>query len=519
MKKVSSIFLMFALLLTLIIPVSAANTPSPKEEVVYGLLNTDGSVKNLYVVNIFDGGNITDYGNYTDIRNLTSSEKINKNGDEITINTTADKFYYQGTPESNELPWNIEIRYFLDGKEIDGKDLGGKSGSLKILISIKRNSKVNSIFFNNYALQTTISLDNRLCSNIKADNATIAEAGNKKQIAFTILPGKDAEITITADVRDFEMEPVLINGIKLALNINIDTSEFTKQIAELTDAVKKLDDGASELLDGINQLSDGMQKYIDGIKAFKDGLEQIPAGINKLSEGASLLKNGLSELSKQNDFIMNGVLAIQQATFDSVNAQLSVQLGSAGFSIPVLTPENYNEILSSDPLSSIPDIVAVKQQLDSIIQFTQGLKSYLVGVSLLDAGASELIMGVSEFKNSSSTIVASANELYNAGAELNTAIKKLRDGLASYKAGTKEFREGTSDIDSEIDSKINEILDSLTGSDDKVVSFVSHKNTNVIAVQFVLKTDPISLPETQESVKSEPAKLTIWQRLLKLFGL
>jgi len=98
-------------------------------------------------------------------------------------------------------------------------------------------------------------------------------------------------------------------------------------------------------------------------------------------------------------------------------------------------------------------------------------------------------------------------------------MKKLRDGIASYKAGTKEFNEGISDINSEIDSKISEILDSMTGSDAKVVSFVSDKNTNVTAVQFVLKTDLINLPEIQETVKPEPAKLTIWQRLLKLFGI
>ncbi len=519
MVFILTITFIFALLSTYVIPASAANTPSPKEEVVYGLLNLDGSVKDLYVVNIFDGGSIIDYGNYSDIRNLTTSEKLNKNGDEITINTTADKFYYQGTLERRELPWDISIKYFLDGKELEGKDLGGKSGALKIIISIKRNNKVNSTFFNNYALQVTISLDSKLCSNIKADNATVAEAGNKKQLSFTVLPGKEAEITVTADVRNFEMEPISINGIKLALDINIDSSEFKKQIAELIDAVEKLDDGASELLDGINQLSDGMQKYLDGIKAFKDALEQIPKGVDKLNEGASLIKNGLSELSKQNESILNGSLAIQQATFDAVNAQLNTQLSNIGLSIPPLTPENYNEILSSEPLSSISDFASVKQQLDGVIQFTQGLKSYLDGVSQLDAGTSELVVGISEFKTSTSTIAASANELYNAGVDLNAAMKKLRDGIASYKAGTKEFNEGISDINSEIDSKISEILDSITGSDDKVVSFVSDKNTNVTAVQFVLKTDLINLPEIQETVKPEPAKLTIWQRLLKLFGI
>ncbi len=510
MKKILSIVLTFAFLLVHAIPLSAINASSPKEEVVYGILNHNGSVKNLYVVNIFDGSTITDYGRYSEIRNLTTSEKINENGDEITINTNADRFYYQGTLENRELPWDIAIKYLLDGKEISGEDLGGKSGALKILVSVKQNKKVNSIFFNNYALQITLSLDNRLCSSIKADNATIAEAGSKKQLAYTVLPGNGADIVVTADVHDFEMEPITINGIKLALDIDIDSNVFTEQISELANAIKGLDDGSSELLDGINWFSDGMQKYINGMKAFKDGLEQFSTGAGKLDEGASALKGGLSELTKQNDSIIAGAMAIQQATFDSVNSQLA----GMGLGIPALTPENYSAILSS-----IPNLDPVKKQLDGVVQFTQGIKSYLDGVSQLDSGASDLAKGISEFKLSASTISASANELYNAGAELNTAIKKLRDGLASYKTGTNQLREGTSSIDSEIDNKINEILSGVSGNDDKVVSFVSDKNTNVLAVQFVLKTEPVSAPEIQEPSRSEPAKLSFWQRLLKLFGL
>jgi len=510
MKKILSIVLIFAFLLIYVIPSSANNTPSLKEEVVYGILNIDGSVKNLYVVNIFTSGNITDYGHYSEIRNLTNSEKINRNGDEITINTKADRFYYQGTLENRELPWDIAIKYFLDGKEISGKDLGGKSGALKINVSVKQNKNANSIFFNIYALQITISLDNKLCSGIKAENATIAEAGNKKQLAYTVLPGNSADIVVTADVHDFEMEPVTINGIKLALDINIDNSIFNEQISELANAIKGLDDGTSELLNGINSLSDGMQKYINGMKAFKDGLGQLSDGAGKLEAGASQIKGGLSELTKQNDLILTGAMAIQQSTFDYVNSQL----GSMGLEFPALTPENYSAILSS-----VPQLSSVKKQLDGVVQFTQGLKSYMDGVSQIDSGISDLSKGISEFKLSTSKISSSANELYNAGAELNAGIKKFRDGLASYKAGTNKLREGTSNIDSEIENKVDEILSGIFGNDNKVASFVSDKNTNVTAVQFVLKTEPVNAPEIKEPSVPKSVRLNFWQRLLKLFGL
>lgn len=509
MKKILSFLLVFALLFASVIPASAVGTPSPKEEVVYGLLNLDGSVKSLYVVNSFNGGSITDYGSYSDIHNMTTSEKLIQKGDEISINTAADKFYYQGTLENRELPWDIAIKYFLDGREISPKELGGKSGKLKITLSVKQNNNINSTFFHNYALQIALSLDNKLCSNITTDNATIAEAGSKKQLTYTVLPGKGIDIAVTADVHDFEMEPITINGIRLSLGITVDTDEFTEQISELSDAVKGLDGGAGELLTGLNELSGGMQKYIDGMKAYKDGLGQLSEGTDRLNTGAAALSSGLSELEKYNDSLISGALAIQQATFDSVNAKLEeMKLG-----LPVLTPENYSAVLSP-----IPNLADVKKQLDGALQFTQGLKGYTEGVSQLSIGAANLAKGTSEFKSSSSVIAASADELYNAGAELNMGIKKLRDGLASYKNGTEKFRKGTSGMDSEINDKIDKMLGSISGKGDKAVSFVSDKNTNISSVQFVLKTDSINIPEAPKAAASKPAEESFWQKLLKLFS-
>jgi len=510
MKKILSFLLVFALLFTSGISTFAVGIPSPKEEVVYGILNLDGTVNNLYVVNIFNGGAITDYGNYSEIRNITTSEKLNQSGEQITINTNANKFYYQGTPEKKELPWNIAVKYYLDGKLISGRDLAGKSGKLKITVSVKQNNKVISTFFDNYALQIALSLDNKLCSNIRTDNATIAEAGSKKQLAYTVLPGNGIDITVTADVRDFEMDAITLNGIKLSLGIAVDSDEFTGQISELTSAIKGLDSGAAELLDGLNQLSEGMQKYVDGLKVFKAGLGQLSAGADKLSTGATSLKNGLSELTKNNNSLMNGALTVQEATFHSVNAKLS----EMGLGLPVLTPENYTTVLSP-----IADLSEVKKQLDGAVQFTQGLKSYLDGVEQIGKGASDLASGTSEFKSSTSVIASSANELYNAGVELNGAIKKLRYGFASYKDGTKKLRNGTSGMDLSINNKIDEMLGSISGKGDKVISFMSDKNTNVSAIQFVLKTDSINVPEAEKPATPKAAEISFWQKLLKLFGL
>lgn len=509
MKKRLALIMSLIILLSSVAPMVTA-APSPKEEVIYGILSHDGSVENLYVVNIFDGGDITDYGIYNKLINMTTKDTLNQDDDRITVSTDSDKFYYQGNLDTKELPWKIDIKYYIDDKEIPAKDLAGMSGKLKLSIKATKNSNVSGSFYDNFGLQISVTLNNRLSKNIIANNATIAEAAGNKQINFTVLPGNPFEGTVTADVKDFEMDAISINAIRLSFDINVDSNQFTGQFSELIKGIEALDDGAKDLLDGLNELSDGIDDYVEGLNAFKNGIGQLSSGTDELYTGATSLSMGLSELSKQNSDINNGAAALLNAAFDAINAQLQ----GMGLGIPILTPENYSRILSN-----IPDLTAIKMQLDGVIQFVQGLKDYTDGVSQLSMGADELTSGIKKFKDSSDEIAAHANAIYDGAVKINSGIKELRDGLTAYKDGTNEFRNKTSGINTEIDNQINELLDEIAGTDDTVESFVSEKNTEITSVQFVLKTSPIEIPKAPVAEVTPPAKLNFWQKLLRLFGL
>lgn len=511
MKKALSLILCTAMLLASAAPYAHASS-SPKEEVVYGLLNNDGSVKNLYVVNIFQGGDITDYGIYDKIINLTTSEAIKTDGDMITVSTNADKFYYQGNMASKKLPWDINIKYYLDGVELSAEDLAGKSGSLKIEISIDKNPDADPYFYDNFGLQVSVSLYSRLSSNISAENATIAEAAGSKQISFTVLPGNPFIGTVTADVKDFEMDSISVNAIRMNFNIDIDNDALLGQFDGLIEGISRLDEGAGDLLSGIDELALGLSEYVEGLEVFKNGMGQMTAGIDDLNTGIASLNTGLLELAKQNNGINSGAKALQDMAFDAINAQLQ----GMGLGLPELTPENYESILSG---FGIQDLMVLKLQLDGIVQFVQGLKSYTDGVSQLSAGAGELAKGAFDFKNSAGEISSSANSIYEAAVKINSAVKELRTGMASYKEGTGRFREKTSGIGTGINEQIDELLSEITGGDDPLKSFVSEKNTGISSVQFILKTQPIKLPAPESNYAAEPAKLTFWQKLLKLFGL
>ena len=62
------------------------------------------------MVNIFElenDGQIKDYGTYSNVRNMTSTEEITYENDEITINASEGKLYYEGELEKAQLEYEL----------------------------------------------------------------------------------------------------------------------------------------------------------------------------------------------------------------------------------------------------------------------------------------------------------------------------------------------------------------------------------------------------------------------------
>ncbi len=62
-----------------------------------------------------------------------------------------------------------------------------------------KNAQVDPVFYENYMLQISLTLDSATCTNLEAPNATLANAGQNQQVTFTVLPGADADLTVSCD--------------------------------------------------------------------------------------------------------------------------------------------------------------------------------------------------------------------------------------------------------------------------------------------------------------------------------
>jgi len=619
--KVIAIVLVGILLFWGVVPAQAGEQIS-KEEVVYANLLSDGSVDVIYVVNSFvlnEAGQIVDYGDYTALRNMTSMEELQFENQQVTVDAEAGRLYYEGILNDNTLPWQFAITYWLDGKNITAEDLAGQDGHLQIDIQIEQNENCNPVFFENYALQVTLQLDTVICRNIRAEDATIANVGRNKQITYTLLPGQDSFLSVSADVTDFTMDQISLNGITLSMAVELNENQYgelTGNLKKISDAAVEFDDGTLELFHGMEtlydnatiltdylyDLKDGAILAVDGGKQLTDGLDALKSGADNLYSGTSDAVSGVKELKKGTADLQNGVDDLEDGTGEllygmeqlhggitEVNAQLRkldaeiekmeteldallkdfelteeekerlewitqevtsvmIEYGWAESSEELIAQlrdniENLKELRnniaalydamlelengSARLLAGMEELYDGTAELNKgTIVLSDGIAELYEGLIVLNDGTAELVAGATKLQDGSIALSDGLIELQNGSVELcegaialEEGILVLEDGLITLQGGTMEFRNETADLDRKLLDELRAGVDALFGNGDTVGSFVSDNNTNVQAVQFVIRTPAVELPDEPDIEETVTVQLTFWQKLLRLFGL
>lgn len=368
MKRFLKSAVALVLCTALVFPSSAvfAQQDVQKDEVVYVNLNDDGSVDEIYVVNSFDAGaasTVKDFGDYTNLKNLTNEDAITQNGSELSLELPQGKFYYQGTLNSKAIPWNISVLYTLDGKNISAQELAGKSGKLQITVQIRQNPDVDEVFFEHFALQASLTLNGDLCQNIQAPEATIANVGKNKSLSYILLPGKEKDLTITADVTDFEMDSMQINGIPLSLSIDKpDTTDVTQDLNKLQDGAVELDDGVKDLYDGVSELNDGAGDLYSGVWKLLNGTDDIKSGISEFYYGTKDFQAGVSQFSSSLNTLNQNSALVKEGLTGMYNA-LAPYLPSQG-------GDGSGE--GSGSSSQLEQLKALLTQMQSAVESIQG---------------------------------------------------------------------------------------------------------------------------------------------------
>lgn len=544
-KRWIAIGLAVVLVCTAASPVFAAQAPSEKEEVVYADLKDNGQTEEVYVVNIFENQKkIEDYGTYESVRNMTSTDEIRQKGDQIQIATEDDILYYQGNLRSGEIPWDIGITYFLDGKECSAKELAGSSGHLRIRVKIRQNQDADPEYFENYALQVTAALNTENCRNITAKGATEANAGGNRQFTWTLLPKTEKTLNLTADVADFEMESISFNGVKMNLDVDLDKGALTRQFDALETAVAAIDKGAKTLDKGTETLSEGAAALDEGARELKEKTAPLKKESRKLSQKlkeAGKLESVSGEVKGATEALAEGTEKLKEGisyqAFKAAMAQQGLDLDSLKSGNQQML-QLLNQLEGLIPAAYQEKFAEAKKLLQGNLGALSGMEQYLnqasKSVSQADEGADALAESYADFDKAIRSLSGQledvdlsqlgkladgAEALAEGSGSLKSGSSALSEGSGSLSVGTGELNSQTSGMSEKAGEEIDSVLSGISGTGEAVKSFVSEKNTNVKAVQFVIKNEAITLPEKSVPKETKEESRSLWQKFLDLFGI
>ncbi|MGN0963222.1 MAG: hypothetical protein ACI4PP_06560, partial [Clostridia bacterium] len=193
------------------------------------------------------------------------------------------------------------------------------------------------------------------------------------------------------------------------------------------------------------------------------GTEQ---GLSSLHQKTAVISSGASDLSRQ---------------YEEFNKEI-VKLAST------LTTmiEDMNELSEAISLLST--------RYDAL---DTGIQTYTEGVAALVAGFDQSAEAVTLLTTGSRELALYLSALCGSTDTLNEGALALAGGSEELNAGTAAFRAATTGMDTKVQTEIDNMISALTGGNGKTKSFVSDKNTNVTAVQFVISTDAVKTAEEE----------------------
>jgi putative membrane protein len=482
-------------------PDRAADT---REEVVYATLSPDGGTKEVNVVTILhnaEAGTIADYGDFAAVKNLTDTGAITQAGGTVTVSAPKGDLYYQGTMKNAELPWKLDVTYYLDGAELPAAELAGKSGHVRISIATSKNPAAEPSYFDNYMLQISLTLDSSKCTGITAPGGTVASAGVDKLVTFAAMPGAAGGFDVETDASAFSMEGIQFSAVPLSMKIDPpDTGALKSDLAKLTDAVSQLNDGIGQLEGGALDLKKGAGTLKDGSAAFAGGLNQLTGSAAGLMGGSAQIKEALNKIVSSLNGTGNGSadggglnLADLQQLPDGLK-QLAAGLDGVSSGLSDLKSgfaQSYGAL--KDAILKIPDATVSEAELGALYQASPDKKDtidtlaayYAAGVQTkatfaavrpafdnLDGALSKSIDALGTISSSLSSTAAQLSDALRSSdtasqlAQLSSGLQALSDNYGQFHEGLVAFAAGVSDLN----KNYGALNGGLAGLSDGVVS-------------------------------------------------
>lgn len=473
--------------------------PTEKTETVYSVLNSDGSISDTIVSSWLhdeDGiNNIKETLNLTDVKNIKSNEKPSKDGNTYTWNAKGNDVYYEGTA-TKQLPVSVKIRYELDGQEMSAKDIEGKSGHLKLMISFTNNySQVKNIngksivIHPSYLAGGMLNMSTGKFSNVKCESGKIVNDGTNEMLAFANIPGlnetlKSAgldkvnnqlgisdDVTVEADVNDFDLGSIMV-GMTNEIDLASELGDIGS-VSELTDGIDQLIEADNQLIDGSKQLYDGttqLKEQAAPLTGSSDQVRQLSAGAIQLNDGVKALQTGLTAYTNGVDTLAAG----SQQLYGIPQGVSQIQTGVSGNLGQGKTNLLDGATALNEGLKQLEAQVntLTPTELDTMQTQIQGAMATLAGMQTTITDDSAKLGGLSKSLNTASNAITTITQ-YN---------EDLKSDVETLKNDVSDLKDQISNKNNEIDKKNNEIkeqIDLINGQINKINQATKDANSHI----------------------------------------
>ncbi len=536
-KRILVFAVVVALCLTMLSSTAFATDVS-KNETVYAMLNSDGSVSQIYIVNQLMG-KYTDYGSYSMIKNLSTNSVPAVSGDMITFpdKDVEGGLYYQGMM-TGELPMTFNIDYLLDGKAVTANELSGAYGHLVISIKAAQNALCDETVRDGLMAQISAKLDSQYAANISASGSTTVAVGRTVTVNYVVLPGEEGVMVIEADVQDFRMDQIAITLLK-----------GTLAAGDINEKLNEYDDGFDDMLDGANDMVDGTTELKDGMESLTDGLGDLSGGLGKLSSGGDKLYSGIKEYGYNLGDYLSGVQGMVQPSADikeglnglaqsGAAAAQGVSDISDGLEALSASDSDLKALAESLAGSEDPQVAALAagtlQTLAAMEELSGGLGTASDGLNAYISGVQQTADGYVQFHGGLEELAGGAAQLSNAFGDIKAGAHDYTDGVTKSAGGAKKIYKSVKSLPDDIQELINGQLDFRDGiltakeemnettslfiaDEDPPVSFASPGKNHPASIQYILTTPAIEKKEN-EPVSATPQDESAQENFLTRFA-
>ncbi len=506
MKNLKTVATALTICALTLVPFSAS---AAKTESVYINMDYTGSVKKTTVSNHLENsktGEVDDNSLLASIININGSETFKQDNSHVTWYAKGKDIFYTGTSKEAN-PINVVTKYYLDGKSVKAEDIVGKSGNIKVEISLLNNSLLNTKGnFTPYVVMLGTMIDSDDNSNISITNGKVTDTGTRAIALSVAAPGlydytsisefkSLNKVTITYETTNFEINDIYMVASPKLLS-NIDLSVFEK-IDELSTSMNTLSDGMDQIESGTKSLSDGTNTLLESSSLFNEKLNTASSALKQISDGSVLLTEGVDEMlnalndakamleNKDIDGSLANLRVLKSANEATITKMTNPDVSAAYTTYGMKATETEEQMIIRIKTAN-PNVTDAELTNLVTIKSTYELKALLVANNTAINEMIENLEELQELLNTLTTKIeevkvmktkveylsSSLNEVSTGLTKLSVASNSINEGISTLNDGATKLYAGT--------SKLNEQgIKTLVSYTNKVVTY-SEKIENLI---------------------------------------